>query len=329
MKDIRQCSISSIAFTLEIDAYEALYNYLESIRARYTDNPDGEEILSDIEARIAELILSVHGAERVVAKPLVDNIIGQMGSANDICDSEPTTQDEEPPKEQNKARRHLYRNIDDAPIGGVCSGIAAYAGCSAATVRIITLLLLIFGGVSFWIYIILWLVIPAAETARQKLEMRGEPITVSTIRDYYDSIAESPATRSLIERIVSAIGRVIMFFLKFLVVCILIGLILALMAMVVGCGTLILSGGISEGWLSIAVPLFALCSLAMLLGLGIYAALQIIYSRRVSPAVILGGLLLWFILSISAAGVVAYHSDEFDTDNIINHFEINYSSNEN
>ena len=75
MNEIKKCSIASISFTLEKSAYEALQAYIKSLNDTYKDNPDGEEIIADIEARIAELILSAQPANAIIAKPLIDNII--------------------------------------------------------------------------------------------------------------------------------------------------------------------------------------------------------------------------------------------------------------
>ena len=75
MNEIKKCSIAGVSFTLELDAYETLSQYLQSLRDTYHDDPDGEEILADIEARIAELILSTQPADAIIAKPLIANII--------------------------------------------------------------------------------------------------------------------------------------------------------------------------------------------------------------------------------------------------------------
>ena len=81
MNDIKRCSISGVGFILESDAYNRLNAYLQSLKSAYKNNPDSEEIISDIEARIAELILSAQNStENVVCLPLVENIIAQLGS---------------------------------------------------------------------------------------------------------------------------------------------------------------------------------------------------------------------------------------------------------
>ena len=84
MNEIKKCSISGIAFQFEPDAYEELSRYLQELRNQYNETPEGEEIIADIEARIAELILSTQDNGRTVALPLVKNIIAQLGSAAEI-----------------------------------------------------------------------------------------------------------------------------------------------------------------------------------------------------------------------------------------------------
>ncbi len=340
MKDVRQCSISSVAFTLEVDAYDTLYTYVESIRARYATNPDGEEILSDIEARIAELILSVHPADRVVAKPLVDNIIDQLGSVDEICPEEPTSAgdgdeasgDEATPNPEPKpkGKKGLYRNVDDAPIGGVCSGIAAYVGCNVGIVRAIALLLLLCGGASIWVYIVLWIVLPAAVTARQKLEMRGEPITVASIKEYYESFTENEKNRSFVSSALAVIGRILMILFKIFMVCLLVALLFALFGTVIGLFAVIVMGGTIFGaWSEFAVSIMALLSVAMLLGLGIYTSLQLIGSRTIKTRAILITLVVWFALTLCTASLVFIAQSDIKSlfdDFKVNKTKISYSS---
>ncbi len=313
MKDVKQCSISSVAFTLEIDAYETLHNYIESIRLRYAHDEDGEEILSDIEARIAELILAVHSAERVVAKPLIDNIIKQMGSVDDICadataGGEEQEQQEPTPKEQprEKIKRRLYRNMDDAPIGGVCSGVAAFVGCDATIVRIIALLLVIFGGSSIWVYLILWIIMPAAITARQKLEMRGEPITVASIKDLYTSMTQSENNRSFISRFTTSLGQLLMILFKIFMFLILIALIIALIATTVGLYSIIACWSTFGGLSDMAVAVLALVSIIVFVCLAIYVVLQLMNSREIKGKVIVSTVIIWLILSLISAIVVGW-----------------------
>ncbi len=327
MKDVKLCSISSVAFSLEIDAYQRLYEYIESIRERYTDNPDGEEIIADIEARIAELILSVHPADRVVTKPLIENIIKTMGSVDDICPEEESTTSEsgseqqQPPK---KIKRRLYRNIDDSSIGGVCSGVAAYVGCDTAVVRLIALLLLLFGGSSFWVYIVLWIALRPAVTARQKLEMRGEPITISSIKDYYNSISREEQRGNTITYIIETIGRILMVFFKIFMVLVLVALILAFLTIAIALFAIIVSSsGMSEIG-EIGVSIMMLTSVAMLLILGIYAIMQLLNSRRVSWRAIAVMGAIWLILTLGT--VMVSLNNHQNLEEYINNIKLKYSS---
>ncbi len=104
-------------------AYEELNNYLETLKKSYKDTPEGAEIIADIEARIAELILATQNNEHVVGPALIRNIIAQMGSANQINDEEPR------PTHSASARnpRRLYRDAENAKLGGVCAAEQAAA----------------------------------------------------------------------------------------------------------------------------------------------------------------------------------------------------------
>ena len=88
MNQIKKCSIAGVSFTIERNAYDTLSEYIQSLHKTYKDDPDGEEIIADIEARIAELILSAVPADAIVTKPLILNIIKQLGSAEEIDDEE-------------------------------------------------------------------------------------------------------------------------------------------------------------------------------------------------------------------------------------------------
>lgn len=122
MKEVKKCSISGVAFTMDADAYQELEKYLDSLKKTYKDTPDGAEIVADIEARIAELILTTQDNTRVVEKPLILNIIHQMGSVEDISEE---SSDKKAPEEPRIPRR-LYR-------ARRMPSWAAYAPASAST----------------------------------------------------------------------------------------------------------------------------------------------------------------------------------------------------
>ena len=201
MNEIKKCSIAGVSFTLEKNAYEALQIYIKSLNDTYKDNPDGEEIIADIEARIAELILTAQPADAIIAKPLIDNIIKQLGSAEEI-DEEGAERHAETIDQNGNPRipRRLYRDLQNGKLGGVCAGVANYFDLDPTWIRLalfVPLIMTMFGSVEIfrWIapfsgnlfgfviigYIIMWFTIPAASSARQKLEMKGERITARNI----------------------------------------------------------------------------------------------------------------------------------------------------
>ncbi|MDE5637838.1 MAG: PspC domain-containing protein, partial [Alistipes sp.] len=145
MKDVKKCSLSGVAFTMDVDAYQTLNAYIESLRSSYGSSKDGEEIIADIEARIAELILSTMSGEGVVEKPLIDNIIRQMGSAADISES---SDEGEPKAAEPRIPRRLYRDAESAKLGGVCAGLAKYFDTDPVWVRMVLLLPLLLTMVS-------------------------------------------------------------------------------------------------------------------------------------------------------------------------------------
>lgn len=251
MNEIKRCSLSGVGFMFEKEAYERLSDYLKSLRIAYKNNPDCDEILADIEARIVELILSAQsGAENVVCLPLVENIIAQLGSPEAISG------EEESVKEESGTRipRRLYRDLENAKLGGVCAGLAKHFGIDAVWVRvaIFSPLVLLFMsnipymgwcgplggnilGIFFVLYLILWFAIPAAKSARQKLEQEGETISVQKIADRQGATAEEKA-QSSVANFVSTLGRVAVVLLKLFVGIILLPLVVVafLLAFLVG-----------------------------------------------------------------------------------------------
>ena len=116
--------------------------------------------MADIEARIAELILSAQSStESVVALPLVENIIAQLGSPEDISGEEQAEQ----PKESRIPRR-LYRDLENSKLGGVCAGLAKYLNMDVTVIRLIMVLLTLLGALevltpaNMFLYQLVWMI---------------------------------------------------------------------------------------------------------------------------------------------------------------------------
>jgi phage shock protein PspC (stress-responsive transcriptional regulator) len=182
-------NISGIIFHIEEDAFERLQNYLSAIRNRFHAEEGRDEIMMDIEARIAEILTGKTGPNKeVVVMADVEYVIGLLGEPEAISDSEEEKTGENNSKEKNTEngenkgrRRRLYRDTEDKVVGGVCSGLGYYFNVDPLWIRIGFAALFFLFGTSILFYILLLIIMPKAETTTEKLEMRGEPVDINNI----------------------------------------------------------------------------------------------------------------------------------------------------
>lgn len=177
-------TISGQLFHIEEDAYQRLDEYLRSIRQHFSTFEGHEEIVADIEARIAEHFQERLTDKQVLSAADVDELIGKMGTVHDFAEfasGQGEGAKQEQHDEELKRRKKLYRDPDDKILGGVASGLAAYFGIDVTLMRLIFVVAMLTGGWGIIIYLILWLVTPEASTPAEKAEMRGEPMTLSSI----------------------------------------------------------------------------------------------------------------------------------------------------
>lgn len=178
MKKTVTVSLGGLVFCLEEDAYKELAAYLNRLEIHFSKEPDKREILTDIEARMAEhLKEKVVNPNQVVDLHEIKRVIEIMGEPSDIGGSETRN---ESYKRDYRSYRRMYRDPDNRVIGGVCSGMGAYWNIDPIILRIIFVISFFLGG-GLLIYIILWIVLPSAETTAEKLEMKGEPVTAQNI----------------------------------------------------------------------------------------------------------------------------------------------------
>ncbi|NOU18183.1 MAG: PspC domain-containing protein [Bacteroidales bacterium] len=180
MKKTTTVSLSGSIFTLEEDAYNVLNGYLKRLEFHFSKEEGKQEIISDIESRIAEhLRETIKTQNQAVDINDINRIIKIMGEPGEIEGEENMKNDYQ---NDYRSYRRLYRDTDDKIIGGVCAGMGHYWRVEPLLLRIIIILLTVFGVFpGLIIYIILWIVIPPALTNTQKLEMRGEPVTADNI----------------------------------------------------------------------------------------------------------------------------------------------------
>lgn len=271
MKKNISINISGIIFHIEEDGYETLKNYLESINTYFSSYEESEEIIADIEGRIAEIFLErLSEGQQVVSAEDVNDLMKTMGNTTDFEAMEDETDFAAPPEikteskekkthssshtgantgqkqskrsrtlqrdlknqtlggvasgiahyfnidsiwvriafilflpaggisllayfvlwvvvpgsndlEENSSIKKLYRNPDDRVLGGVCSGLATFLKIDTIIVRIIFILLLVGGGTGLIAYLILWAITPEANSITDKMQMKGEKVTLSNI----------------------------------------------------------------------------------------------------------------------------------------------------
>ncbi len=194
-------NIGGIVFNIEVDAFEKLDNYLKEIKFHFTESQGKDEIMTDIENRIAEMFQEKVGTTKsVLIMEDVDRVIKIMGNPEDFSDSnaeENTRKSSLENSNQNyqNYRRRVYRDGDDRIIGGVCSGIANYFDIDPLWIRLGLAASFFLAGSGFLLYLILWIAIPEAKTTAEKLAMKGEPINVDniskTIKDEFERVNDS------------------------------------------------------------------------------------------------------------------------------------------
>jgi phage shock protein PspC (stress-responsive transcriptional regulator) len=197
MNKVIQANLGGIAFTFDDEAYERLDDYLASLDGYFNHSHGHNEIMHDIEARLAELFSANLKGRSIVTTEDVSAAVATMGSPEDFGieadDLEEEIFEQRSFGHQSRNRKggkqrysrygkRLMRDPDDTKLGGVCSGLAAYFGIEdPLVIRIAFVVAVVFGGFGVLPYIILWAVMPVAHTAGDKLAMRGEAIDVRTI----------------------------------------------------------------------------------------------------------------------------------------------------
>jgi phage shock protein PspC (stress-responsive transcriptional regulator) len=185
MKKTVTINIRGNVFHIEEEAFQTLNDYLESLAQHFANQKAGQEILQDIESRIAELLQSkLQEGNEAITGEMVADIKQRMGNPEDFMDeAEAQTENNNFAQEAPKAKKRLYRDGDSRVLGGVCSGMSAYFNIDPVFLRILFVALVFLGvGFSGIVYLILWVVVPKAKTTAQRLEMKGEEATIQNIK---------------------------------------------------------------------------------------------------------------------------------------------------
>ena len=175
-------SLAGFSFIIEEQAYEKLNKYLQALR-NSLEKDEVDEVMYDIEIRIAEIFRENLDKREVVNSDDVEKVIAQLGTPEAIEGQNEENAGQE--TSQEKTRKELFRDMKRGKIAGVCAGLAQYFGMDISLMRIIWILVFIFtvGFVSVVAYVILWIVLPEAETASDFLKMQGKPINFDSLKE--------------------------------------------------------------------------------------------------------------------------------------------------
>lgn len=188
-------NIGGLFFHIDEDAFQKLSRYFDAIKRSLSNSSGKEEIMKDIEMRVAELFTERQKSDKhVINIKDVDEVVAVMGQPEDYRIDDDSDEKTQTNFSGSTGRRKLYRDKDKGLIGGVCTGLGHYFGVDAVWIKILFLIFIFAGfGTGILAYFILWIVTPAAVTTSEKLEMTGEPVNISNIerkvREEFESVS--------------------------------------------------------------------------------------------------------------------------------------------
>ncbi len=175
-------NLGGFPFVIDEEAYNTLHLYLENIKKHFSKSEGADEIVSDIEDRIAELFNQSLGSRIILNNADVKKMIGVMGTPEDFGAENKGSESTYQSTNNFKTGKRLFRDPDDKIVGGVCSGISAYLGIEDPIwLRAAFAISFFVFGSGFFVYIILLMILPKAETSADKLSMKGEHINIENI----------------------------------------------------------------------------------------------------------------------------------------------------
>ena len=174
MKKIITINLSGRVLQIEEPAYEQLQQYIASLRNYFSKEESREEIINDIEGRIAEQFYGlIQQGAACITEAHLTAIIAAMGKPEELADAEiletSSTQEGSSSFKQTgfkptTLKREFYRDANSKVLGGVAGGIANFIGIDPVIIRVLFVLLSFssFGLVALG-YILLWILVPAKE----------------------------------------------------------------------------------------------------------------------------------------------------------------------
>lgn len=330
-------SLGGFSFIVDDRAFFKLKNYLDDIRRSLQGMEGTEDIIADVEVRIAEIFKEKLGAREVVNEQDVDHIIEVMGRPEQYVDEdleETTSYKSGSSYKQTasgeKVKRKLYRDPNDKIIAGVLSGLAHYLGVETWVTRLLWIVIffsdVFISGASLTIisYIVLWIILPKAETATQKYEMYGQAGDFETIKKNASQAASEMKgvardASSTLGNLFSVLGKIILIFIGIMLICTGIGLIIGAIALLITASSELpvqFFGYVVDyewqDWGAKALILILMTIPAILL---IILGARLISSRvKTNKTFVLSAVVLWFIALIASAVLVGTLFKNFTQD---------------
>jgi membrane protein containing pspC domain len=230
MKEITRIHLAKTPYDIELDAKEVLQKYLSEIKQMM----GSEDTMYEIEARMVEL-LGERGVQNngIITMSDVEDLRSKMGLPKEFSDSESTEDSQADLTPSNSPAKRLMRDTDNAIFGGVCAGIAAYWSINPLWVRLLFIISpFITFGTALLVYIIIWISLPEAKTAAEKLQMRGEPVTLDSLKKAANNSESKYRTKETLAKILRICLALGLFFTTLgLLAVLVVGSITGIMAM--------------------------------------------------------------------------------------------------
>lgn len=304
MKEITRIHIAKIPYDIELSAKNDIEKYIKNLEI-YADD---KELLQDIEIRITELLADRGvNANGVIAADDVTSIREQLGEPKDFLG-----EDKEIAQVINvneSTERKLFRNTDSAVLGGVLSGIASYFKVNSIWIRLIFIAMLFFSaGTVLLAYVILWIVIPPAKSATEKLQMSGRPVTLDSIRE----LNENGQSLIIEHERASAVRRIVMLIVGIFLLGASITTLIFTIFVAFGIGHYNVFNGVVSGaqWVFVMAYMLAVVAgvlLSALFAVCAYIAFSLNVNKRIIISVV--GIVIAGLLSFgTAVGLVSYQS---------------------
>lgn len=319
-------SLGGFSFIVDDRAYLKLKSYLDEIRHSLHGMEGTDDIIADVETRIAELFKEKLGVREVVNESDVEHIVQIMGRPEQYIDEEETESKSKSTYTSSgtsykstasgeKVKKKLYRDPNDKIIAGVLSGLAHYFGIETWITRVLWIILFFADSVisftTFTVvgYIILWIILPKAETATQKYEMYGQAGDFETIKKNASQAASemkgvASDASNAIGKVFHVIGKIILVFIGVMLICTGIGLIIAAISLLVttfmGLPVEFFGYVFDFGWQETLSKVLAVILFAVPAILCIIFGARLISSRaKINRVFVFSSLAVWLLASVT------------------------------